>query len=208
MNLIMQAEIFSVAGYGKLRITYNWLYSALNCDPNDASPFVWNFYQVDSQRIALSPQNSFNGMQLYASVRDDWDWYVQAQAPNSADWIRAAQRDEFIGWQLLDMSMAKFTGFNGQFIGANNYEDFGDIRTNGVNTGTHQGYRIRSSIYPTATEQCFWFLKVVNSGSSGISRIAINNSDLASGIQSVLQGQGVSVSVDSLSGLVNQINTQ
>jgi hypothetical protein len=212
----MQAEIFSVTGLGKLRVTYNWLYSALNCDPNDNSSFIWNVYQTANNTVALSPQSAYNGMTLYASVRDDWDWYVQVQAPHSADWITAAQRDEFIGLQMLDLGLARLTGFNNQLIGVLDQPDSGNIRTNGKDTGTHTGYRLRS-IYGSVVKESMWFMKIVGGGKGignigvivggGVSRIAINPGSLGSGLQNALQQQGVSISSQQLATLLQQINS-
>jgi len=34
---LVTAEIYQLSNVGKVRVTYNWLYSALNCDPGDPS---------------------------------------------------------------------------------------------------------------------------------------------------------------------------
>jgi hypothetical protein len=213
MNLLLQAEIFSVTGHGKLRVTYNWLYSALNCDPNDNSTFLWNFYDMGNGHVAISPQNGYNNMKLFASVRDDWNWYVQVQAPHSADWITAAQRDEVIGLQMLDLGLAKLTGFNNQWIGVLDQPDGGNIRTNGKDTGSHTGYRVQS-LYTSPVKETIWFIKIIsggtNTGTSGINvvtRIGVQIPNLESGLQGVLQQQGVNLSAQELSTLIQQINT-
>lgn len=36
---VFAGQLVPLNNVGPLRITYNWLYSALNCDPNDKSPF-------------------------------------------------------------------------------------------------------------------------------------------------------------------------
>lgn len=209
MNLLMQAEIFSVAGLGKLRISYNWHYSALNCDPNDNSAFIWNFYDAGNGHVAISPKSGYGNMTLYASVRDDWDYYVQVQAPHSADWITAAQRDEIIGLQVLDLSLAKLSGFNGQLIGVDNDPSSGNIRTNGNDTGSHKGHRIRS-IYSGSSKQTLWFLKTVSNdlGSGVATRIgmAVEPASFSSEMQKALQQQGVSLAANELSKLLQQIN--
>jgi hypothetical protein len=212
MNLLMQAEIFSVTGLGKLRVTYNWLYSALNCDPNDNSTFIWNIYQTQNNTIAMSPKVNYANKALYASVRDDWDWYVQVQAPHSADWITAAQRDEFIGLQMLDLGLAKLTGWNNLLIGVLDNEDSGNIRTEGKNTGTHSGYRLQS-VYNSPSKETMWFMKIISGGTSiggsginVVNRMGVQIPSLESGLQGVLQQQGVNLSPQELSMLVQQIN--
>lgn len=222
MNLLMQAEIFSITGLGKLRVTYNWLYSALNCDPNDNSSFIWNIYQTANNTIAMSPQLGYAGKTLYASVRDDWDYYVQVQAPHSADWITAAQRDEFIGLQMLDLGLVKLSGFNNELIGLLDQPDSGNIRTNGRNTGSHSGYRVRS-IYGGSSKQTLWFLKITggNTGAIGaastgtavlgtigagvFNNIKMNTGSLTSSLRVVLQQQGVTLTPQELANLAHQI---
>jgi len=46
----LTAELFPLSGTGKVRVTYNWLYSALNVDPNDSSPFPWVFRRCPMTR--------------------------------------------------------------------------------------------------------------------------------------------------------------
>lgn len=131
----LEAEIVSLSGKGKLRVTYNWLYSALNCDPNDNSLFVWVFSKLDDKHISISPKDHFEGKTLYASVRDDWDWQVQVQAPHSADWIRSIGRDEILNLKIHDLSIASLEGFNGKLFSVNNDIDRHDW---------HNGFRVRS----------------------------------------------------------------
>jgi hypothetical protein len=131
----MQAEIISLSGLGKLRVTCNWLYSSLNCDPNDNSPYLWQFNKVDEQHISLSPVTSCIRVPIYASVRDDINDYMQVQAPYSADWITAVGRDEIMSFTLHDLSIADFKGFNGSYLALNNFPD---------SHSQHSGYRLRS----------------------------------------------------------------
>jgi hypothetical protein len=149
----MQAEIVSLTGNGKLRVTCNWLYSSLNCDPADLSPFLWQFNKVDDRHISLSPANSCIPQTTYASVRDDSNWYLQMQAPNSADWITAVRRDEIIGFTLHDLSIAQFNGFNGSFIALNDTPDA---------HGNHSGYRLRST-GSSFTKNAQWFISIKSS---------------------------------------------
>ena len=121
---------------GRLRITYNWLYSALNCttDPNTA--FYWIISKLNDGQVSLSPADGYEGMTLYASVRDDWDYFVQVQAPNSADWIQAVGGDEVIGFQSSTVPLiVKFTGFQGGVLAVN--------QTISDHDGT-SGYRIQA----------------------------------------------------------------
>jgi hypothetical protein len=149
----MQAEIVSLTGNGKLRVSCNWLYSSLNCDPSDNSQFIWVFTKIDDQHIALSPQNSCIGQTIYASVRDDIGYLLQVQAPYSADWITAIGRDETIGLTFHDLNIAQFNGFNGAYITLNDYED---------NHDGHSGYRLISN-GNSFTKNAQWFIGVVAS---------------------------------------------
>lgn len=132
---LLEGVLIPLSNQGKLRVSYNWLYSALNCDPTDSSDFVWILSKVDDNHISLSPRDIYAGRRLYASVRDDLDWYVQLQAPYSADWITAAGGDERLsvsGGGQLTMSL---TGFNGQYLAVNAEESRHD---------DHNGYRVQS----------------------------------------------------------------
>jgi hypothetical protein len=119
-----------------VRVTYNWLYSALNCDPADNSPFVWVIRKIDSTHTAISPKDTYRGMTLYASVRDDWDWYVEVQAAHSADWIRAVGRNETLALESGDMLTVSLRGFNGQYLAVDAAVSTHD---------KHSGYRLRST---------------------------------------------------------------
>lgn len=162
----MQAEIVSLTGKGKLRVTCNWLYSSLNCDPNDNSTFLWQFNKIDDQHISLSPVNSCISRTIYASVRDDINYYVQLQAPYSADWITAVARDEIIGFQLRSTAIAQLTGFNGKFIRMNDQPD---------NHGGHSGYRVRS-MGDTFDQNAQWFIGIKSSLQPHIQFSGLNNS--------------------------------
>lgn len=146
----MQAEIVSLTGNGKLRVTCNWLYSSLNCDPNDNSTFLWQFSKVDEKHISLSPVNSCIGKPIYASVRDDIGYQLQVQAPYSADWITAVGRDEIISFTLHDLSIGQFNGFNGAYIALNSTADRHD---------DHTGYRVKS-VGSSFNQNAQWFIVV------------------------------------------------
>jgi hypothetical protein len=89
-------------------------------------------------------------MTLFGSVRDDWSWYVQTQAPYSADWITQAQGDEMIGLQSFSTLIVSFTGFNGQYIAVN-----GQI----TDDGAHAGFRLQST-GSSASQPRMFFLGV------------------------------------------------
>jgi hypothetical protein len=116
---VAAAVLIPLSKQGKLRVTYDWLYSSLNCDPGDNSDFIWLLTKVDDGHIALSPRDQHEGRQLYASVRDDWNWNVQVQAPFSADWITAVGRDEILGIEGEDLLVISLRGFNGQYVTVN-----------------------------------------------------------------------------------------
>jgi len=132
----MQANLVPVSGQGKVRVTYNWLYSSLNCDPNDPSTFAWTFVKLNDTQVALSPTLPYEGMTLYASVRPDIGYCVEVQAPYSADWITAIGGDEIITMNIRDLSIATFQGVNGSYITVNPAPDQHD---------DHTGYRLFST---------------------------------------------------------------
>lgn len=147
---VFDTTIIAVNGSGPLRVTYNWLYSALNCDAGDQSPFLWTVTNLGDGKVSLSPRDPFDGMQLYASVRDDYNWTLQVQAPFSADWIRAVGRDEELTIQGQDLLVASFLGFNGQYVAV-------DASATG-----HDGYSaclVHSVGAPVASAR-MWFLGI------------------------------------------------
>jgi hypothetical protein len=75
----LTAELFPLSGVGKVRVTYNWLYSALNVDPNDSSPFAWVFQKMPDGSVALSPQAGYEGLTLYAFTYPDDNMRFVAQ---------------------------------------------------------------------------------------------------------------------------------
>ncbi|GEO81114.1 hypothetical protein [Pararhodospirillum oryzae] len=138
---VISGELIPIDGRGKVRVTYNWLYSALNCVPNDSSSFSWVIEKVSGDVVALSPQSHYGGMKLYASVRPDNSYHVQVQAPFSADWITKAQGDEHITMTELGFLTVTFKGLNGQYMAVNGSESSGVISTG----GSHCGYRLQSN---------------------------------------------------------------
>ncbi len=156
---LLEAEMIPLNDKGKLRVTYNWLYSALNCDPGDDSRFVWVLSKVDETHISLSPKEQYRGMTLYASVRDDWSWYVQVQAPRSADWIRAVGRNEILTLESLSgLLIVSLKGWNSQYIAVD-----ADISRH----DNHSGYRLRS-IGTGDVKARSWFLGVAQTLQAGL----------------------------------------
>lgn len=195
MGSFMQAEIISLTGNGKLRVTCNWLYSSLNCDPKDNSTFLWEFSKIDNQHISLSPVNSCISNRIYASVRDDIDWYVQVQAPYSADWIVGVGRDEIIHLQFHDLSIAQLNGFNGSFITLNQNAD---------SHGGHLGYRVRS-IGTTFNEHAQWFIGIKSCLQSNINFKGINNN--IESLKQQLSRHGIHLDSEVLDRIDKQLQT-
>ena len=147
----MQAELVSLSSKGKLRVTYNWHYSPLNIDPNDNSTFLWDINSLGGGNVSLSPDGGYGGRTLYASVRDDYYWYVQTQAPFSADWITAVGRDETISMQTHDLGMLSFSGFNGKYITVNEWM---------IGHGLQANHLLQSNSFDTTWKNTLWFPKI------------------------------------------------
>lgn len=75
----LTAELFPLSGAGKVRVTYNWLFSALNVDPNDSSPFAWVFQKMPDGSVALSPQGGYEGLTVFAFTYPDDNMRFAAQ---------------------------------------------------------------------------------------------------------------------------------
>jgi hypothetical protein len=138
---VLIGEIFPL-GVGKVRVTDNWLYSALNCDPGDPSGFSWVFQKMPGGAVSLSPQAAYAGMTLFASVRPDNDCFVGVQAPGSADWITQAAGDEEMTMTDLGLLIVELQGVNGSYLGANG----SPTSYNDSSGNPHSGYRIQSNI--------------------------------------------------------------
>lgn len=115
---VLKGQLYPLNDIGKLRVTYNWLYSAVNCDPGNTSDFVWVINKTASGNVSLSPADQHAGMTLYASVRPDWSYTVQMQAPNSADWITAVGADEELTLGDEGMLIITLKGLNGSYLEA------------------------------------------------------------------------------------------
>lgn len=198
----MQAELVSLSAKGKLRVTYNWCYSALNCDTNDNSTFLWNINSLGGNLVSLSPNNGYRGMILYASVRDDWHWRVEVQAPHSADWIRAVGRDERIGMQTHDLGILGFTGFNGRHIAvadsATTWDD--------SNGKSHTGYMLHSTSSDPTSKDTLWFPKIVGTGVSVSAGVTHDAVDTQLDIQAVLKTFNITLTQEEHNRLLTQIS--
>lgn len=190
----MEAEIFTLTNNGKVRVTCNWLYSSLNCDPKDTSSFIWSFSKIDDNTISLSPVNSCISKTIYASVRDDIDYYLQVQAPYSADWITAVGRDEKIGFKMHDLSIAQLTGFNGKYI---------TLDSSQSNHGGHAGYRLRS-IGDNYNESAQWYISIKSSLQDGINFSGVDHS--LESIKSQLANCNIKLSDTAINTLVKNVN--
>ncbi len=190
----MQAQIISVTGKGKVRVTCNWLYSALNVDTNDSSVFLWEFAKIDDSHISLSPVTSCISQPIFASVRDDNNYFLQVQAPFSADWIIQVQRDETIAFKLHDLNVAELKGFNGDYFQLN--------ASVSAHEG-HSGYRIQSN-GGTWNEDTQWFLKIEKSLQDHIEFIPSNYTMEA--VQAQMDNCGIQLSKETLEKLVEQLN--
>jgi hypothetical protein len=139
---LLTTTLVPLTNQGNLRITYTWFHSALNCDPNDGSSFLWAINKLDDIHVALSPTDcTDHGRPVYASVRDDYDWFVQVQAGwwsswLPVGWITAINRDEVIRMQSHGLNIVQFQGFNGQNIAVN---------TQITSDRYHSGYRMQST---------------------------------------------------------------
>jgi hypothetical protein len=142
---ILEAELFPLSGQGRLRVTYHWMYSALNCDPRDESRFVWTLMRFSNGQVALTPRHAFEGRTLFASVRDDWNWYVQVQAPRSAHWITQPLRNERLEIEGQDLLMISLRGFNGQHIA---------VDAEPSRHGNHAGIACAASAPPLSSPGC------------------------------------------------------
>lgn len=163
---VLEAELLPLSNQGRLRATYNWLYSALNCDPQDTSTFVWVLRKIDDQHLSLSPRSGPAGRTVYASVRDDLNYYVQVQAPYSADWITGVGRDEVLTWVPADLFM-QFKGFNGSLLSVN------PALTSHAN---HSGYQVMSNASDTLSPTNTWLVRPLTVLQAGLSLPALPTS--------------------------------
>jgi hypothetical protein len=195
---VLEAEIVSLTGLGKLRVTYNWLYSALNCDPGDGSTFVWVLSKLDDTHVSLSPRDGYSGMTLYASVRGDLSYRVEVQAPYSADWITAVGGDERIGLEDVGGGLLaiRLRGFNGAYISLDSASTAHD---------DHTGYLLQSndsgSLDPHART---WFLGISAVRQAGLG-LRLKDQVTQADLEGALAAGGLSLTSAQLSRIQSQI---
>jgi hypothetical protein len=105
----LTAELFPLSGVGKVRVTYNWLYSALNVDPNDSSPFAWVLQKNSDGSVALSPQGGYEGLTLFALTwlypDESYRWVAQVQAPGVDGGPPMWNTSSGPGWTLTGLGL-------------------------------------------------------------------------------------------------------
>jgi hypothetical protein len=130
---VLAGEVFPLSGAGKVRATYNWLYSALNVDPSDSSPFVWVFQKMPDGSVALSPQAQVDGLTVFVSVYpdDSFRFIAQMQSPEPdsgyPEWNTSPSEMTLTG---LDLLTVELMGTNGSYLGVD-----GPITQHGNHTG-------------------------------------------------------------------------
>lgn len=177
---VAEGDLISIRRNARLRVTYNWLYSALNVDPNDGSSFPWILNKLDATHVSLSPKNSWAGKTLYASVRPDIGYRVQVQAPWSADWITAVGADEIIAMSSPGLQMLRFQGLNGQLI---------NVEESMTQHQSHSGFLVNSNGSPYL-DACTWFFAVTGVLQSGL-QIRLANQLTPSDLRDALASAGL-----------------
>ena len=160
---VAEGDLISLRHNARLRVTYNWLYSALNVDPNDGSPFPWILHKFNKTNVSLSPKNSSQGRPLYASVRPNLGDRVQVEAPRfpgqeslisePTQWVTTVARDETFVMVPLGFLLVRFIGETGLLLNV----DEGITAQDG-----HAGYVVKSSGSIAASNPgCYtWFFAV------------------------------------------------
>lgn len=137
---VLTGEMFPLSGAGKIRVTYNWLYSALNVDPDDSSPFVWVLQKLPDGLVALSPQDQVSGLTVFAAVYPDDNMRFVAQTqwpePDSGypEWNTSPGEMTLTGLDLLTIEL---TGSNGSYLGVD-----GPVTQH----GSHAGHLVLSNV--------------------------------------------------------------
>lgn len=144
------ATLTPLVNKGNVMIHYEWLYSVLCCTPEQGGNFLWNINKLNNNQVSLSPTSPYQGRTLYASVRPDYSYYVQVQAPFSADWITAVGADEEIGFEPQELTIACFKGLNNLYI---------NVEPTLTSHDGNSGYKIRS--YGTVIDDSNkWFMGI------------------------------------------------
>jgi hypothetical protein len=190
---VLTGQLYPLNNVGRLRVTYNWLYSALNSDPSDTSDFGWVISKTGSGAVSLSPAQPYNGMTLYASVRPDYSYQVQVQAPFSADWITAVGGDEELTLGDEGLMIITLQGLNGLYLGADASQTQHD---------DHSGYLFHSSAAQPGPASKF-FLAVTGVLQPAVS-VALADTLSTATVEAALASQGASDAAT----LAQQIVTQ
>lgn len=133
---LLEAELLPLSGQGRLRATYNWFGSALNCDPEDNQPFPWLLRRLEGGGVGLSPAMPYAGMTLFASLRDDAEGHVQLQRPDDAHWIRTAGARESFRLHSEDLLVISLGAGAGRKLA---------VEPRACRQGPHAGYRLRAT---------------------------------------------------------------
>lgn len=177
---LLAAKLVPLNNIGPLRVTYNWLYSALNCNPADPSPFGWVISKLGSgSQVSLSPQQGYNGMTLFASVRPDYNYRIQTQAPFSADWITAVGADEVLTMTSLGFLTIALQGLNGSYLAADDQQTEHD---------GYSGYLFNSNAAASGPASSF-FVAVSEVLQPGLAIPRIGDLDVGR-VEALLAGQG------------------
>lgn len=195
---VLQGQLYPLNNQGRLRIYYNWLYSALNCDPGNTSDFYWTINKLDDTHVSLSPRDGYNGMTLYASVRPDWSYQVEVQAPGSADWIQAVGGDEILGFETQDLMTVSFTGLNGQYIAL----DGQPTEHQDSNGNDHTGYLLHSA--GTSDPRARLFFLGVNAVLQPRLQVALQGSLTADDIRRSYVQNGLQAGDDDIARMLRQ----
>lgn len=172
IGAVFTATLTPLAGLGNVQVHYEWLYSAMNCDGDAGAKFTWTVNKLNDTQVSLSPSSTYKGMRLYSSVRPDWGYYAQMQAPHSADWITAVGADEAITLQTMDLNTGVFTGLNGKYLTVQS-ELTSHVDASGH---LHKGHKIQSAS-ETVDAHSKWFLGIQSLAQPGLD-LALGN-DLA-----------------------------
>jgi hypothetical protein len=128
---VFECQLIPLVGRGRVRVHYNWLYSALNCDAglntDTDTDFIWTVHKLDGTAVALSPSQPHFGVTLFASVQPHSDYLVQLQMSGSGDWITGAGGDERLTMTELGFLTINLKGFNGQYIAVSELPSWGQV---------------------------------------------------------------------------------
>lgn len=145
---VLSGQLIPLNNIGPLRVTYDWLFSALNCDPGDTSVFNWVISKTGSgATVSLSPQQPYCGLTLYAGVKlyqynqpfsglVEKVYWVGVQTPFLNDWLTTVGADEEMTLTDLGFMVIALQGVNGSYLCADGSQ---------TQYGDHSGYLFQSS---------------------------------------------------------------